>query len=248
LALYAQVAMILSPKQQPDPVDILVADPDSDARQCYRDALIQVGERLVEAVDGREALVKALVKPPSLVITELELPFIDGAALCKILRQDRTTSRIPIVVVTRVNVATRIERARSAGANVVLLKPAPFAAIRLEMQRLLVDAQDVRRRFEAAYAKSASEVDRAARLLARADALLPKTLSKAHHRFSTTTPPTPPPALSCPICDQPLTYQSSHVGGVSVLHAEQWDYYSCGKCGPFQFRHRTRKLRHIAGF
>ena len=37
------------------------------------------------------------------------------------------------------------------------------------------------------------------------------------------------------------------IGGVSAKHAEQWDYYVCPRsCGTFQFRHRTRKVRHVA--
>ena len=43
---------------------------------------------------------KLLVRPPSLLITELRLPFIDGDALCDILRRDHMTKRVPILVVT----------------------------------------------------------------------------------------------------------------------------------------------------
>ena len=68
-------------------------------------------------------------------------------------------------------------------------------------------------------------------------------LSKAHQRFTTTAPPAEPPALTCPTCDRPLTYEQSHIGGVSDRHPEQWDDFTCSTCGTFQYRHRTRKLR-----
>src|SRR5207249_8446209 len=71
------------------------------------------------------------------------------------------------------------------------------------------------------------------------------TLSKSFARFMTTTPPASPPNLVCPSCDQPLMYDYSHIGGVSALHAEQWDQYVCRACGVFQYRHRTRKLCRI---
>jgi hypothetical protein len=71
-------------------------------------------------------------------------------------------------------------------------------------------------------------------------------LSRAHLRGDTTTPPVPPPALVCPVCDQPLHYLKSHIGGVSARHAEQWDDYECvGGCGTFEHRQRTRKLRRL---
>jgi hypothetical protein len=43
-----------------------------------------------------------------------------------------------------------------------------------------------------------------------------------------------------------LQYLRSHVGGVSALNSEQWDYYECAAgCGTFQYRQRTRKLRQV---
>jgi len=52
--------------------------------------------------------------------------------------------------------------------------------------------------------------------------------------------------LRCPLCDAPLVYENSQIGGVNVRQQEQWDYYECpGKCGTFQYRERVRKLRRI---
>jgi len=42
-----------------------------------------------------------------------------------------------------------------------------------------------------------------------------------------------------------LVYEYSQVGGVNVSAQEQWDYFRCRACGPFQFRHRTRKLKEL---
>ena len=69
-------------------------------------------------------------------------------------------------------------------------------------------------------------------------------LSRSHARHHTTTPPAAPPVLMCPSCDRPLRYLHSHIGGVSIRHQEQWDYFECpGNCGTFQYRERTRKLK-----
>jgi hypothetical protein len=44
-----------------------------------------------------------------------------------------------------------------------------------------------------------------------------------------------------------LTYERSHIGGVSERNSEQWDYYECPSgCGTFQYRQRTRKLRRVS--
>jgi hypothetical protein len=57
----------------------------------------------------------------------------------------------------------------------------------------------------------------------------------------TTNPDPGPLQLRCPACMRPLVYQKSIIGGVRPI--ERWDYFECRACGPFQYRHRTRKLR-----
>jgi CheY-like chemotaxis protein len=238
--------MPLSLARETARVEILVADADSEWRRLYRESFVEPGERVIETCDGRDALVRALVRPPAIVITELALPFIDGIALYQILRQDRTTARVPIAVVTSATSQAEIDGARRAGANAVLSKPTPFAAIRVETRRLLAHAHEIGKRAEISREKSAIEMSRASDLFAQAEGLRrPVKLSKAHQRFDTTTPPIEPPVLVCPQCDEPLTYEHSHIGGVSALNAEQWDYYRCDRCGSFQYRHRTKKLRRL---
>jgi len=57
----------------------------------------------------------------------------------------------------------------------------------------------------------------------------------------TTTPETPAPHLICPECDTPLVYRTTVLNGVQPL--ERWDFFECRTCGPFEYRHRTRRLR-----
>jgi PleD family two-component response regulator len=79
---------------------VLVADADDDTRALYHQVLERRFE-VLEASEGRDALAKALTRPPpALVITELALPYIDGYALCDILRHDAETVDVPILVVT----------------------------------------------------------------------------------------------------------------------------------------------------
>jgi CheY-like chemotaxis protein len=217
---------------------ILVVDADDETRALWRQSLAPVGCDVVEASDGREALTRALVRPPALVVTEILLPFVDGYALCEILRRDRTTADVPILVVTAESRSALIERARKAGADAVLMKPTTPEQILTETQRLVTNARDLRAQSASARATAVLQRDHTAHQR--------KRLSKAIARFTTTTPPKPPPALVCPSCDVGLTYEHSHIGGVSDQHPEQWDQYVCpASCGTFQYRQRTRKLRRI---
>jgi CheY-like chemotaxis protein len=206
---------------------VLVVDADVDNRELYRDSLTLAGWSVSEAVDGRDALVQALAQRPALIITELRLPLIDGVSLCELLRRDRATADVPILVVTAETRTMELARAERAGANAVLVKPSTPDVVVAEMRRLLA-------------LPNPSSVAPLPSPAGRRTALV-----KAHRRIATTTPPDPPADLSCPMCGRALGYQKTYTGGVSSRHPERWDYYSCGTCGEFQYRYRTRKLRQL---
>jgi len=107
---------------------ILIADPDADVRASFRQLLTLEGRDILDAADGRDALVKALVRAPHLVIIELDLPFVDGFSLCDIFRHDPQTRDVPILVVTHEH--ANVVRAERCGADVVLVKPLDADAIR----------------------------------------------------------------------------------------------------------------------
>jgi two-component system chemotaxis response regulator CheY len=212
------------------PTRILVADPDSDTRMLYREVLQRRGSDVVDAVDGRDAMVRALSVRPSLVITELHLPILDGFALCSVLRRDSLTRAVPIVVVTAERRPSEVDRARAAGADVVLIKPVTPEALLSEIDRLLEQPPATEPRERKVTRPGARRT----------------SLKKAYQRVTTTTPAIPPPDLWCPRCDRPLQYQRSFVGGVSQRQPEQWDQFDCpAQCGTFEYRQRTRSVRAV---
>ena len=209
---------------------VLVAEHDADARALYCELFQSTGADVVEAADGREALVSALSEPPALLFTALRLPLLDGYALCEILRRDLATAKVPILVLTGDVRPPSAVRVRAAGADTVILKPASRAQLLAEARRLLVS--------------------RARRTLGRPGGELGEAKNRkrrnASERFETTTPAVPPPSLTCPRCERPLTHQRSYVGGV-LTRAEQWDEFECATCGRFEYRHRTASLRPVIG-
>jgi CheY-like chemotaxis protein len=230
----------------PAPPRILVADADDDTRALYRVLFARDGYDVVEASDGRDALTKVLMRPPpTLVVTEIALPLVDGYALCEIVRQDRATADVPILVVTAEGRPAQVNRARQAGADAVLVKPATPDTILYETRWLLANCKDLRARSSRTAAGLAAQGDGPAGLLARSEPCRRTVLAKSFERFATTTPPASPLSLTCPSCDRRLTYAQSHIGGVSNRHPEQWDYFKCQSCGTFQYRQRTRTLRRV---
>jgi CheY-like chemotaxis protein len=220
----------------------LVVDPDAMTRDLYAAVLGPMTRDIEYAEDGREALVKAIAHPPSLVITEARLPLISGYALCELLRADPSTADVAIVVITDNVGSSPIERARSAGADRVLTKPCLpgdlMHAVALGRDRSLD-------RDEHTHGRSVRSHAERVNVEMQPGIQCPhQSLTRAHQRFETSAPRLSPPRLRCPSCDECLRYVRSYVGGVTARFSEQWDYYTCPQaCGTFQYRQRTRRLR-----
>lgn len=225
----------------------LLVDRDLDSRQMYADSLRLAAYDVELAEDGREALAKAISQRPQVIITETQLPGIDGFRLCELLRADASTQATPIIVVTGDAYPSDLLRAERSGADVVLTKPCLPDRLIAEIRRCLEASSVLRIRAVAARSDADEQLARAAEQVKKSRNIRTRTpLSKTFKRHTTVTPATPPPTLVCPSCDTPLVYQDSHIGGVSEHHREQWDYFECpAKCGRFQYRQRTRKLRKL---
>ena len=67
--------------------------------------------------------------------------------------------------------------------------------------------------------------------------------TRSRKNVVTKYPDVPPPLLSCPRCDARLTYVDTVLSGVKS--DERYDRFVCSSHGPFEYRHRTRRLRAV---
>jgi two-component system, cell cycle response regulator DivK len=235
------------PATSPRPLPLaLVADADPGSREMYVECMKLANWAVVEAMDGPNALAVALSRRPDVIVADSHLPGISGYDLCNLLRRDLATRATPIVLVTSDGMAREMERARAAGATSVMIKPCLPDTLVTEAHRLLESSRVPRGRPGATHAGGSAPVVSTERQVRESNGRSRRSLSRTHLRGETDLPPSAPPALICPDCDRPLDYKSSHIGGVSVHNAEQWDYFVCtASCGMFQYRQRTRKLRKV---
>lgn len=82
------------------PKTILVADDESHILHVVSLKLRNAGYRVVTAADGQEALELALQDPPDLLITDYHMPQLSGLELCRRLKAQVSTSRIPAIMLT----------------------------------------------------------------------------------------------------------------------------------------------------
>jgi CheY-like chemotaxis protein len=232
--------------QSDEPRLVLLVDRDADTRQMYAEYLQSMHYATDQAEDGRTALAKALTSHPEVLVTETRLPGISGYDLCRVLRDDRDTKGIGIVFLTGDAFAADVARAEATGADAVLVKPCLPDVLAQTIQRLYTKSQELRERSGRTVAKAVLDVQQAKQTV-ETTRTTRAMLSRSHRRGDTTTPPLPVPQLRCVECDAPLKYVKSYIGGVSIKHEEQWDYFECTNgCGPFQYRQRTRTVRRLA--
>ena len=99
---------------------ILIAERDQSVRALERHFLEHAGFQVAFADHGLELLERVPVARPSVIITEILIPKLDGLTLCRRLRDDPSTRDIPVIVFSILSAAPR---AAEAGAFAFLRKP-----------------------------------------------------------------------------------------------------------------------------
>jgi CheY-like chemotaxis protein len=115
---------------------VLVVDDFPEVRQLFGRWLTLAGMEATFAADGLEGLTAARVSRPDLVLCGLDMPRMDGIALCAALRADTATERLPIVAVTGSGESAALA-AMAAGCDVVLPKPCPRDLLLATIRNLL---------------------------------------------------------------------------------------------------------------
>lgn len=120
---------------------ILVVDDEPEAVELVEFNLKQAGFEIVTAADGEEALKKARSLQPALVVLDLMLPEVDGLEVCKLLRRDAATVKIPILMLTAR--AAEIDRVLGLelGADDYVTKPFSPRELVLRIKKLLERGQ-----------------------------------------------------------------------------------------------------------
>lgn len=116
---------------------ILIVDDEPEAVELVEFNLRQAGFDTATAADGDEALKKAKAQLPALVVLDLMLPEIDGLEVCKLLRRDPATAKIPILMLTAK--AAEIDRVLGLelGADDYVTKPFSPRELILRVKKIL---------------------------------------------------------------------------------------------------------------
>jgi two-component system chemotaxis sensor kinase CheA len=107
----------LAPRRQ-----VLVVDDSVMTRTLERTILEAAGYGVVVAADGTQALDMLNEHQIDLIISDVEMPSMDGLALTSAVRQDERWRHLPIVLVTSLDAPAQVERGAAAGADAYIVK------------------------------------------------------------------------------------------------------------------------------
>jgi two-component system alkaline phosphatase synthesis response regulator PhoP len=120
------------------PKKVLLVEDALSLCRILKKYLLQQGFAVITADNGSEALILAKQAKPDIIISDAQIPYLDGPGLCHILKKDKETAHIPIIIISGVmvdssNVVTGLE----GGADDYLLKPFPMAVLLARIHAVL---------------------------------------------------------------------------------------------------------------
>jgi two-component system, chemotaxis family, chemotaxis protein CheY len=117
---------------------VLIADDQRTVRHVTRLALENFGVRMIhEAENGVDALQKALIQPIDLIISEFNMPEMDGLGLLRAVRGHPAVRKLPFILITRRGDRELVVVAAKAGVNDYLVKPFTEAMLRQKVEEVV---------------------------------------------------------------------------------------------------------------
>jgi two-component system, chemotaxis family, chemotaxis protein CheY len=117
---------------------VLVVDDTSTSRMLIRDGLESMGVRnIFLAHDGEQAMQFMMTTPAHLIISDLNMPKLDGIGLLKAIRNYGPTRKVPFIILTGRSDKAMLEAAMKLGVNNYLMKPFNVQSLKRALEAIL---------------------------------------------------------------------------------------------------------------
>ena len=121
-----------------DRIRVLIVDDHRTSRMLIRDALEQLGiKQIIFAVDGEEALQTMMTAPCHIIISDFNMPKLDGIQLLKAVRSYAPTKKTPFIILTGQGDRELVQRAAQFGVNNFLAKPITVPVLKKTMEAVV---------------------------------------------------------------------------------------------------------------
>lgn len=140
-ANYVNEAMFRSLRRADGKEKILIVDDEQSIASLLSSMLLEFGYRTIIACTGEDALRKAEIEQPQLILLDINLPGMDGFQILERLKNNISTSHIPIILLSGIKDAKEKARGLNLGASDYITKP--YSSLELEARiRMLIQRRE----------------------------------------------------------------------------------------------------------
>ena len=134
-------------KNDSDKPLVLLVDDNGDVRQ-YLKSLLHADFEIIEAGNGQQGLLKAMKQVPELIISDVMMDVMDGFELCKQLKENITTSHIPVMLLTACAQDEQRAKGFESGADAYIPKPFNEDLLRIRVRKIVENREKVKAFFQ----------------------------------------------------------------------------------------------------
>jgi len=109
---------------------VLIAEDNPQSLELMRELVQADGHEVIAVTNGRDAITVARLERPDLILTDIQLPDIDGLTVTRTLKRDPSTEAIPIIGISAHALQEDVERAIQAGCVAYVSKPLDVHGLR----------------------------------------------------------------------------------------------------------------------
>ncbi|MDN5285209.1 MAG: Signal transduction histidine kinase [Mucilaginibacter sp.] len=139
-------------------ITILIVEDNPEFRAYLKDDLSQC-YHVVEAINGKDGWQKALALHPNLILSDINMPEINGIDFCKKIRSDKRTEHIPFILLTAFTAEEQELTGLGTGANDYMTKPFNFKVLHFKIKNLLRHQQSIKETYQKQIEAKPSEVN-----------------------------------------------------------------------------------------
>jgi len=132
----AALPLNVNPESETEPLILLAEDNEANI-QTFSSYLTAVNYRVILARDGEEAVAMTKTSSPDIILMDIQMPKMDGLEAIRLIRNDETIAKIPIITLTALTKESARKECLKAGANAYLAKPVKLRTLNAIIQQFL---------------------------------------------------------------------------------------------------------------
>lgn len=141
--LVSKVESVLSETLNKRKEKILIVDDSPTVISVLKNGISKEGFTVITASDGDDGLQKALIELPDIIISDIEMPKMNGFEFCKQVKVNQITKHIPFVALTSKGSRGARGLGKRAGINAYLLKPFTIEKVVVIIERFLAEKREI---------------------------------------------------------------------------------------------------------